>query len=627
MSTVATLFVKLGLDSKGYKSGLDSAMQKTSAAGKTMMKTGAVMTAGLTVPLIGAAVAATKMAVDLQESQNAVNVIFGDSASVIEEYGKTVARTTGLSTADFFQMSAQSGAMLQNLGFDLETATDETIKLTQRAADMASIFNTDVDQALAAIQSALKGEFNPLEQFAVTMKASTIEAKALSMGLVPIVTNQTAIMDATVKYDKALAKHNKTLAKYGEESIEARETAVKSIKATENLQKATEGNIGEMTQAMKTTATLAILYEQTDRFAGDFAATSQDLANATKIAKAEFTNAAAALGTELLPIGLKIVTFVSDLISKFSALTPEQKKNILIIGGIVAAIGPLIAIIGGIITVVGTIGTIVAAVFSPIGLIIVAIIAVVALLAWAWKNNFGGIRDKVEEFWGKIKPIFETLKEWLAIAIPAALEFLSDIWNNSLLPAIKKIWSFLQDNVFPLFRSIAKFLKAVFGLAFRVVAGYIKNVWLPQFLKLVDYFKKHVLPVIKKVANWLKEKLKPAFAFISDKVKDLIGWLKRMTDKLNGLALPSWLEPGSPTPFELGLLGINDALKKVVRQGLPDLNMGLQLAPVGGAGGVPGRADTTGDDPMLSVIYTMLRSLPDDLKRGNRDLIEKLGTR
>lgn len=106
MSTVATLWVKLGLDSKGYADGLSKAADKTMKAGATMMKVGAAATAGLTLPIIGAGVAATKMAIDLQESQNAANVVFGEAIGIMDDYGKTVATTAGLSRAEFNQLGA-----------------------------------------------------------------------------------------------------------------------------------------------------------------------------------------------------------------------------------------------------------------------------------------------------------------------------------------------------------------------------------------------------------------------------------------------------------------------------------------------------------------------------------------
>ena len=385
MATVATLFVKLGLDSKGYSSGLREAIQKTGAAaqdiGKKLTNIGAGLTAGLTAPILAAGVAAGKMAVDLQESQNAVNVVFEDAADIMDAYGETVATTAGLSRAEFNQLGAVTGAFLKNVGFDTAQAADETIRLTERASDMASIFNTDVSQALEAIQSGLKGEFNPLEQFGVKLNAAAINARALEMGLA----------DAN----------------------------------------------GEISESAKAQAALALVMEQTDQFAGDFAATSDQLANATKIARAQFTDAAAALGTQLLPIGLRIVEWVSGLIEKFNALTPAQQKTILIIGAVVAAIGPLITIIGGLITAFGVIMPVISAVgaalLGPLGLAIAAIIAIGALLVVAWKKNWGDIQGKTQKAIDFIKRIIDIFRsaiqgDWFEFG-QKLRSLWDDIWN------------------------------------------------------------------------------------------------------------------------------------------------------------------------------------------------------
>jgi len=67
-------------------------------------------------------------------------------------------------------------------------------------------------------------------------------------------------------------------------------------------------------------------------------------------------------------------------------------------------------------------------------------------------------------------------------------------------------------------------------------------------------------------------------------VGGLIGSFQGLWDWLNSHVfnfniklpnLPSWAIPGSPTPFEMGLRGINDALKLVASQGMPDMNMGI----------------------------------------------------
>src|SRR5690554_3244930 len=53
----------------------------------------------------GAAQAAT----DLNESGNAIRVVFGEAASTIEAFGQVSAQATGLATSTFQQMAAQTG--------------------------------------------------------------------------------------------------------------------------------------------------------------------------------------------------------------------------------------------------------------------------------------------------------------------------------------------------------------------------------------------------------------------------------------------------------------------------------------------------------------------------------------
>src|SRR5262245_24333389 len=92
-----------------------------------------------------------RAASDLGESLNAVNVIFGDSAQTILDWGKNNATAFGLSQRAFNQLATPLGAMLKNAG--LEDFAGQTIELTKRASDMASVFNTDVASALEAIQA------------------------------------------------------------------------------------------------------------------------------------------------------------------------------------------------------------------------------------------------------------------------------------------------------------------------------------------------------------------------------------------------------------------------------------------------------------------------------------------
>ena len=121
-------------------------------------------------------------AVDLGESTNAVGAIFGDFADQITTFGEESANALGLSRAEFQQLATPLGAMLKNSGMEMQNVTDSTIMLTERASDMASVFNTDVSEALSAVQAGLRGESDPLEQYGVRLSAAAVEAEGRHAG-------------------------------------------------------------------------------------------------------------------------------------------------------------------------------------------------------------------------------------------------------------------------------------------------------------------------------------------------------------------------------------------------------------------------------------------------------------
>ncbi len=69
-------------------------------------------------------------------------------------------------------------------------------------------------------------------------------------------------------------------------------------------------------------------------------------------------------------------------------------------------------------------------------------------------------------------------------------------------------------------------------------------------------------------------------------IDDAVEWLHNLQSALDDLKLPDWLTPGSPTPWEIGLLGIGGALEGLANTHLPALNAQLRLQPAGvlGAG-------------------------------------------
>lgn len=205
----------------------------------------------LAVAAVGvAAVVGGKKAIDaysdLSESLNAVDKIFGKSQDKIIKWGKANANSFGLSRSAFHSLAVPLGAGLKNAGLSLDATSTHTIKLTERASDMASVFNTEVSDALEAIQAGLRGEADPLEKFGVGLSAAKVEARALA--------------DTGKKVAKELTDQERMLAR------------------------------------------INLIMDQTNDTAGDFRNTSGELANAQRIAAARSEDLAAKIGKQLAPV-------------------------------------------------------------------------------------------------------------------------------------------------------------------------------------------------------------------------------------------------------------------------------------------------------------------------------------
>lgn len=218
----------------------------------------ALLPAAVAIGGLGAVMfSAAKDAVDYGETLNAVFVTFGKQGA--EEIGKLAeasAKTYGLSKTDFNNMAVSFSNFAKDLATPKKKATKIVADLSKRVADFASVMNLEVPDAAAKFASALAGETEPMKKFGINISDAAIKAFALE----------------------------------------------KNIGKVE----------GKLTESEKAVARYGLLMEKTSIFAGDFANTSDSLANQQKILKAEFDNVKIAIGTALLPIFQRLVRFVSE---------------------------------------------------------------------------------------------------------------------------------------------------------------------------------------------------------------------------------------------------------------------------------------------------------------------------
>jgi phage-related protein len=560
------LIVPLVLDNSKFKKSVDESKKKIGSFSDGLSSSlknisgklndiGGKMTKSFTLPIVAGLGATVMAASNLEQSIGGVERVFKDSQDTIFKFGETAAQSVGLSKRAFNDLATKSGALLQNLGFDSDEAAEKVISLTQRAADLGATFGTDSATAMDAFGSALKGEFNPLEQFGIKINQAAINAKALEMGLVPVEKNELAIREAHLKVAEAQEKLNAVMKDSKSTDLEKEKAQINLEKAQQRLSEEMEGNTGVIDDNAKAQAALALIEEQSADSAGAFASESDTLAGSMQTAKAQLEDVGAELGNVLMPYVVQAVEFIRDLVTKFQELDPSIKKVIVVVLAIVAAIGPLISIIGTVSSVIGFLVPIFSAVAGAIGTVIsfimalnpvvLIIIGVVIALIAIWKL-FG---DEIKEIWEKVKEwisqavdnIVEAIKGWFE-KIKERWESLKELWEKW-----KSFWTGLRDIAVGIFK--------------QMISNLIRNV------------------------NFIKDKVVGAFDSIKRAIQKVKNFIQPFIDKIREIAgaMPDWLIPGSPTDFEIGLRGIREEFIEISAVGnFPGAEMANGNMPIGG---------------------------------------------
>lgn len=237
----------------------NTGLQKAQKAFQGFSASTAVVGAAIggVVTAVGAmAFKAVQAASDLNEAISKTNVIFGAISVEIQSFARTAARSFGISETAALQAAstfATFGKAAGLAGKDLATFSTDFVGL---AADLASFNNTSVDQAINALGAALRGESEPLRQYGVLLNDATLKAAAAELGIY--------------------------------------------------------SGTGALTQQAKVLAAQKVIYEQTTDAQGDFARTSDGLANQQRILAATFENVKTNLGQALLPVFQKFIQWVNE---------------------------------------------------------------------------------------------------------------------------------------------------------------------------------------------------------------------------------------------------------------------------------------------------------------------------
>ena len=351
------LSVKLQLNDKDFQKGLRKASSSMKKFGRTMKRTGETLSRNFSVPIGLAGIASIKMASDFEESLNKTRVAFGESSSEVEAFAKTTLESFGIAEGSALEMASLFGDMATAMGLSQSEAAGMSQSLVGLAGDLASFKNIGIEQAQTALAGIFTGETESLKKLGIVIT----EANLKQFG------------------------YNKT-----------------------------------MTQSEKIAVRYRAVIEQTRKAQGDFARTSDGVANSSRVLGESIKQLGQDFGTLLLPLATKLISIFQDFTNKISSLNKEQKQLILNIAGIAAVAGPLIVVfghlssgIGSILRLLRTLSAIILA--NPLTALITAVAALTAGIGFALVDMGKFIQTAVK--FGKVGEVVAKVLLRMALAL------------------------------------------------------------------------------------------------------------------------------------------------------------------------------------------------------------------
>ena len=462
-----------GWKTEDMLSGIEGIMNLAAASGEDLATTSDIVTDALTA-----------FGLSAQDSSHFADILAAASSNAntnVSMMGETfkycapIAGALGFSAEDTAQaigLMANAGIKGSQAGTALRTIMNNLtgeIKLSGSALGDVTIATTNADGSMRDLSDILadcRGAFSQLSESEQAAAAEALVGKNAMSGFL-------ALMDA------------------GEGDIEKLSGAIDHCSDT--FVKTVDGAIIPMSQALEEGIDWIEEYNGT---AAQMAAVMQDnLSGQLTILKSQLQELAISFGEMLMPAIRKIVSKVQAFVDKLNGMSESQRKAILTIGLIVAALGPMLVILGTVISKVGAamqgfvklatgvkkLGVAVKAgtgIFGKLGAAlggisapVLAVIAVIAVLVAAFKHLW----DTNEEFRNAITAIWEGIVSKIQAFCQGIVDRLNALGFDfgSIVDVLKSLWDGLCQFLAPVFEAAFNVVSTVLGSVLDVITGLL----------------------------------------------------------------------------------------------------------------------------------------------------------
>lgn len=505
-----------------FQKQFDEANRGAEAWASSMISSGAALTAGITVPIVGVGAAALSMASQFQQADIAFTTMLGSaeqSAAFLKELKEFAA-----STPFEFPELQDAAKKMMALGFESQTV----IPIMRTIGDAVA---------------GLGGNSALIDR--ITLQLGQMMAKG-----------------------KVAASEMKTLAEAGIPAWQLLADKI-GVSVPEAMKMAEKGAI------TAAEAIPAILEGMAEKFGGMMEKQAQTAAGKFSNMKDQITFILADLGKSLLPFANMVMEFakpmleaIKFLVDGFAALPMPIQSVAVGLAAFAAAVGPILVALGlftqGIIALSPLLGTTgLMGTLTALGSLLGPIALAVAAVAAAWglwqlepvQSALKSVWDTITGFWNEtLKPFVDTVvaagqafaafagdvissglqSAWKAMSEAGAAlwEQLSKLWDafskvldalSPLLDPLKQLGELLAKLYVVALVKEFEILGAVFGFLWDVAKKLATTIG----GALWEGFKKQV-DIVKSVATALSNFLKPALTTISTKIGEFIGWLSKI---------------------------------------------------------------------------------------------------
>jgi hypothetical protein len=262
---IITVFDNKGLRAAQYQ--LNKVSGSFSALGRNFAIAGTAV--GVFATGLGLAV---KAASNFEAEYEGVNQVFGKAARSVQDFARAASETAGLSETAALQGAKTFGLFARSAQLGEEEAAKFATSLVQLAGDLGSFNDVPTEEALAAIQSGLMGQAEPLRKFGVFLTDTKLRAEA-----------------------QALAIYNGT---------------------------------GALNDQQKMLASYSLIMKDTEIQQGDFVKYQNTFGNAFKTVQKDIENITKDIGMELLPIIAQVTPIIGQLAREFGWKLANAVKSV-----------------------------------------------------------------------------------------------------------------------------------------------------------------------------------------------------------------------------------------------------------------------------------------------------------